>query len=330
MTTIALLEVLDRDGHVRQALPVTQWPVRVGRALDNDLVLDDAHIAPHHFTLDADDAGTFVRVGETLNGLKADGRRLAAGTRGAVGSRPLRLDVGDSHLRLRLAEHALAPELPLKGSTSLARSIGPTLLLALAVVAGLLFSTWLDNDPDTLTRALGTLLTGTLGAGLLWCGGWALVSKLFARRSHFWWHVRVMLSGVLASQVVGTLALVLAFALSWSGASDFAFVPLYAIGAAMLYFHVLGIEPRHPRRMRAAAVAVFVAGIAMHLWFNQQGRDQWGDELYMSHLFPPAFRVARAVDSDSFVQKLQPLQATLDQKARKKESGEAGGDDDTD
>ena len=36
-----LIEVLDRDGQVRQSFPVAQWPLRVGRALDNDVVLSD-------------------------------------------------------------------------------------------------------------------------------------------------------------------------------------------------------------------------------------------------------------------------------------------------
>src|SRR5258706_3180381 len=127
-STLALLEMLHRDGHVRPYLPVTGWPVSAGRALDNDLVIADAHVAPHHFRVDADEAGVFVQVGEeTRNGLRADGRRLAAGERVAVGDAPLRLDVGDSHLCLRLAQHALAPELPLQTPRSVWHAAWPTL-----------------------------------------------------------------------------------------------------------------------------------------------------------------------------------------------------------
>ena len=48
----ALLEAIDRDGLVRQAWRIERWPVTIGRALDNDVVLTEAHVAAHHATLD--------------------------------------------------------------------------------------------------------------------------------------------------------------------------------------------------------------------------------------------------------------------------------------
>lgn len=326
---IALLEVLDRDGHVKHYLPITAWPVSVGRALDNDLVLDDSHVAPRHLRIDADEAGAvFLEVGETLNGVRTGGRRLAAGERIAVGDQPLVLDAGDSHLCLRLAQHALAPELPLRTPGSLWQAMRVPVAAGVAVLAALLFGTWLDTDPDHLVRAWGTVLVASLTAGATWCAGWSLVSKIFTRRSHFWWHMRVLLLGVLAIEVAEAASQLLAFALSFPPASDFSFVATYAIGAAMLYFHVLGVEPRRPERMRVVAASMFVAGTALALWFNHQARDQLGEELYMNHLFPPALRLARTVDSNEFVKQLAPLKQRLDEKAKKRDaSGDAGLDD---
>ena len=324
MSSVAVLEVLDRDGHVRHYLPVQAWPVRAGRALDNDLILDDSYIAAHHFRVDADETGVFVQVGDTINGLRANGRHLAAGQRVPVGAQPVRLDVGDSHLRLRLAEHAVPAEQPMRTPRSLWHAAWPSLAAGVLVLAVLLFTTWLDADPDDLTRALGSMLVTVLVAGAAWCAGWSLVSKIFTRRSHFLWHLRVLLIGVLAIDLASALSQLLAFSLSWPLLSDFSFVPVYAIGATMLYFHALGVEPRRPARLRAAALGVLIGGTALSLWFNHQNRDQFGDELYMSHLFPPAFRLARTTDTASFVKDLAPLQASLDQKAKKRDAGNDG------
>ncbi|TMH12150.1 MAG: hypothetical protein E6H58_05925 [Betaproteobacteria bacterium] len=321
--TIALLEVLDRDGHVRHNLPITDWPASVGRALDNQLVLDDAHVAAHHFTIDADAAGAFIQVGETINGLRANGRHHGAAERFPVGPQSMRLDVGDSHLCLRLAEHALAPEQPLNTPRTLWHHVGLPLVAGIVVLVTLLFATWLDTDPDDLSRTVGGMLMTALIAGLAWCAGWALLSKIFTRRSHFWWHVRVLLLAVIALEVVDTLAHLLGFAMSWPWISDFGFVARYAVIAAMLYFHLLGIEPRRRTRLRVVAVTAFLVGTASSLWFNQQARDQFGDELYMNHLFPPALRVARPLETAQFVKGLAPLQAVLDEKAKKRDSGDA-------
>ena len=35
--SVGLLEVVDRDGHVRQAWPIREWPASVGRGLNNDV-----------------------------------------------------------------------------------------------------------------------------------------------------------------------------------------------------------------------------------------------------------------------------------------------------
>ncbi len=332
---VALIELLDRDGHVRQSVAVAAWPLRVGRAIDNQLVLDDPHTAPHHFVVDADDAGVYVQAGDTRNGLRfaperGAPRRLAAGERAAVGDAPLRLDAGDSHLRLRLAAHALAPERPLAAARGHAASIGSTLAVVGAALALLVFLRWLDTDPDLFTRALGSTAVTASTAVLAWCGAWALVSKVFTRRSHFFWHLRVLLLAVIAAQALEALANLAAFALSWPWVSDYAFVLGYAAGAAMVYFHVLGIEPRRPRRLAAAALGLFVAAIGVSLWFNRQANDQFGEELYMSHLFPPALRLARPLDSERFLQRVAPLQGRLDELARRKDSGSDDGAADDD
>jgi len=322
--TIAVLEVLDRDGHVKHYLNVTAWPIGAGRALDNQLVLDDGYIAAHHFRIDTDDNGVYVQVGETINGLRADGRNLASGERVKVGDGPLRLGVGDSHLFLRLASHAVAPEQPLRKPRSFWHAAWPPLVAGVLVLAVLLFNTWLDTDPDDVTRSLGTVLMSMLVAAVVWCSGWSLVSKIFTRRSHFWWHVKVMLIGVLAIDIVGAALHLISFSFSWPAASDFTFVFTYAIVATMLYFHVLGIEPKRVGRIRATAFAMFIAGTALSLWFNQQNRDQLGEELYMNHLFPPALRLAKPLDTNAFVKGLSSLKPSLDDKAKKR--GDSGDD----
>jgi pSer/pThr/pTyr-binding forkhead associated (FHA) protein len=92
---LAIIELLDRDGHARLIVPVTAWPVTIGRAIDCDVVLDDAHAAARHATLtgvgasgDAGvsdtggasgaDAALTLTVGETINGVRIGKRRVAA------------------------------------------------------------------------------------------------------------------------------------------------------------------------------------------------------------------------------------------------------------
>ena len=71
---VALIEWLDRDGHVQRGADVQRWPLSLGRALDNTVVLDDPHVAAHHAVLDLDAEGRLqLQALPSLNGVLLDG-----------------------------------------------------------------------------------------------------------------------------------------------------------------------------------------------------------------------------------------------------------------
>ena len=321
---VASVDILDRDGQVRQTLPVATWPLRVGRALDNDLVLGDPHVAPHHFTIAPGEAGLMLDVANTVNGVQFGSKRLRRGEQLALSpdGDAIELGVGRTRLRVRLPGQALAPELALAPTTSLKRRATPVAVVALLLIASVLFVSYLANDPETFARAAGsTLLSATVGIAL-WCGVWALLSKLFTRQAHFGWHLRVALFAGLTLMALDALPALIAFAFSWPAVTDFSFIAEIAVISTALYFHLLAVEPARHRVLKWAAFTCGVVGVALTLWFNVQRTDLFGDELYMNHLFPPALRVAKPVSTDTLVNSLTPLKATLDRKAK-----EAGNDD---
>ena len=337
---LALVEAIDRDGLVRQAWRVEHWPVSIGRALDNTVVLSDPHVAAHHASVDLvrdDDSGAAtiaVAAGETRNGVVVGREHLAAGAtkRIADDGRDLELHIGRVVLRLRLPSHALVPEQAMTPVVAAEKRWLPTLALGLAVLALVLANTWVDTDPEGLARGLGAILLTTIAGGAIWCGLWALLSKTFTRQSHFGWHVRVFVTASLVTLVLAVLPPLLAFAFSWPWVTDFSFIAVYATVAAAIYFHLLAVEPGRERLMRGVAATGFVVGVALSLWFNVQRTGRPGEELYMNHLFPPQLRVARTKPVDRFVEGLAPMQAILDRKAKDQSGGEIdprnGGDDD--
>ena len=322
--TLAALDVLDRDGQPRQTFLVHHWPLRIGRGLANDVVLSDPHLALQHLSIAPGEQGLALHVGATRNGVQIGAKRLPADMHMALSAdgEPLEFSAGRTRLRLRLPGHALAAELPLAATASFARRVVPVVIAAIVVLAGLLLRTWLDTDPDGFGRAAGSMLLGVVVAGGVWCGAWALLSKTFAHQARFGWHLRVFLLGSIAGLLVNALPPLLAFMLSWPWLSDFAFVGTVGVASVALYFHLLAVEPARQRLMKAVAVLCGVVGIALTLWFNVQRSDQFGDELYMNHLFPPALRLARPVTTDAFIGGLAPLKATLDKKAKDTSQGE--------
>jgi len=328
---LALVEAIDRDGLVRQAWRVERWPVSIGRALDNTVVLSDPHVAAHHASVDLvhDDtsgaATIAVAAGETRNGVTVGREHLAAGAirRIADDGRDIELHVGRVVLRLRLPGHALGPEQAMTPVVAAEKRWLPTLGVGLVVLALVLANTWIDSDPEGLARSLGAMFLTTIAGGAIWCGLWALLSKTFTRQSHFGWHVRVFVIASLVMLVLAVLPPLLAFSLSWPWVTDFSFIAVYATAAAAIYFHLLAVEPGRERLMRGVAATGFVIGVALSLWFNVQRTGRPGEELYMNHLFTPKLRVAKPKPVDDFIQGLAPMQAILDRKAKEQSGGDS-------
>lgn len=328
MTPLAILEVLDRDGQVRSTHAVDHWPLTVGRAFDNDVVLADPYVAPHHLSVDDGEAGLTLAVGTTLNGLEVDGKRLRGGQSRTIDPAlpPAEWIAGRTHLRLRLPQQPLPAELPLAAAATRARRFGPLLTALLVLLAALSFNTWLETDPDNLGRSLGGMLVATASGMAVWVGLWALLSKTFTRQTWLGWHLKVFLFASIAWMVCDVVPELLGFALSWPWVSDFGFVASYAVGATALYFHLLAVEPGRKRLMQAIAASALVLGVGLSLWFNYQRSDRFGAELYMSHLFPPSLRLARPIDADRFVDGLTQLKPLLDRRAKEPARGDAPGD----
>ena len=334
MGTLALLETLDRDGQARASVAVRRWPLRVGRALDNHMVLSDPYVAAHHFHVQASEEGLHLVVDATGNGVQIGRRRLHTGEehRWAPDAEPLEITVGRTRLRLRSAAAELPGELPLAGMATRSRRWLPSLAAACVLLALLMFNSYLDTDPDALGRASAALLLSATSIAAVWCGLWALLSKTFTRQTRFGWHLRVFLFAGVVLLVAEHLPSALAFALSWPWLSSFSFIATYSVVAATLYYHLLAVELARPRLMRWAGFVGAAVAVALTLWFNVQRNERWGEELYMSHLFAPALRLARPVDVDRFLEGVAALQPGLDDKANLATRGDVSegkdGDDD--
>lgn len=361
---LARIEVLDRDGRVRHALPVAAWPVTIGRAIDNDLVLEDPHVAPHHAVIEeAADGTTQLRVLPGRNGMRCGRRVLAAGgdpipldalgaaaassssssstTAAASAARPpwlatlsgataatggIELVAGQTRLRLRRLGDAIEPERDLAAEHT---GHFATLAFALALWLWLLAEQWITLDPG---NKVSDWLPPLVGAPLVlvgWCLVWGLASKIFQHRFEFWPHLAVAVRGLLAIEVA---SFVLVWASGISGSPVFARLVLAvtaAIGVATLWMQARLVLPQQRRALAAAALAAYAGGAAILLGLNQQRYERWFADLYASALPPPALSWDKPITREAFVKEADRLRPGLEKITAEaaEEQKKSGGDD---
>lgn len=316
---LAQAEVVDAVGHGVRLIDVQAWPLTVGRALDNDIVLPDPHVAAHHATVEPDAEGRLrVRVGDSRNGVRIEHGRMHAQLRsGEQASLPAlaRLQLGHSQLLLRLPGDPLPAELPLAPGAWGPRWLLPA--LALASLGWLLATRWIGSDADTKWN---DYVAPVLGAGallFLWCLAWGLASKLFTGRLAVSPHLRLALMFGLAMQALDALLMVLAFSLDWPLLSHLRPAASFVVGALWLSQHLRLVLPNHTRAVTGWVAACTVLGIAVAMVTSWRRNDRLLEELYAPNLMPPSWRLVRGQSVQQLVDGLRSLEQPLHQRAAK-------------
>mgnify|MGYP001106668484 FL=1 len=316
-TTLGLIEAFDRHGALLARAPITRWPVTVGRALDCDLVLDDPFVAPRHLRIDRavnEPRTVQVEVLETRNGARLQRKQHGQGERfdwpdGAP------IDLGHTHITLRLADAPIADEQPLPEFPW--RTVGTTAALVVLVGAAAMASSWLESrDSSQYLKSLPSVLLMLLLVLSAWSGLWAVANKMFAGRLQFWRHVRIACTVYLASEGLRLAANLAAFSFSLEALSQFASVLGVLVLAWALYAHLATVLPRRRVGLAWTVAAVVMLGVPAWLGAQWLNRMRLTNEMYMSSLFPPSLRVAPAAPVDQLLQDAEALRAKLDRRLK--------------
>lgn len=313
MSAPYFLEILNRNDEVLQRHALPDLPVRIGRSYNNDIILDDPHVAPQHAVLDLDQNGLLVRDLGSHNGIVHDKQRHAE--LALNGERVFRL--GHSRLRVRASDFAVAAELPDHTNHNFEGTLPGTLGLLLIAFC-MLARRWFDSASEdggaiTYLMALGA----SLGIGFLWAGFWAFINRLLDNQNRLGRHLFIAGSALAVSQIWAVASNVIgyAFSLEWLTAISSLVEATIAVG--LIYHHLNTVQPRHPKRIRVVCASLLVTLCAFIMLSNWQRSESVLDELYMSQILPPAVRLAPNHKLDDFFNAAKSMKEKTDQAGRK-------------
>ena len=314
MGAVMWVEVLSRQGEVATRERIERDEARIGRAFDNDVVIDDPHVAAHHVRVYRGEDGELVAEDlGTVNGLYAEhgAQRVPRLT---LAHEPV-IRIGRTTLRVHDGAHAVAPEKPLTPPRLHARWA--------AGLAGILFVmillvNWLALTAEPSAHLLALPLIGLAVVLALWTGIWSMISRIFAGQSLFVLHLRIAVTACIALLIWDQLAQTAAFALAWREMGEYAGLGAWALLAATCYAHLHAIGPRHMRVSMTLVGALIVAGAAVQYFDKWETRSEVGQRASLGELRPPYFRVVPLASADDFLKRADQVKQRVDQ-ARVKE-----------
>ncbi len=308
MEEIVWIEILSRHRDVATRQRCRGPVVRVGRAYDNDVVIDDPYIAPYHLRIARDADGQLVAEDlGSLNGLFVDRDRARRTQIVLEGDRPIR--IGGTLLRVRDGGQPVPPERALPMDTRLWPRAA--VLVALVIVA-YLGSQWLNESGEPKpSRYLSALLILPLWAAG-WSGCWAIASRIFIGQARFERHLLIGLWGALANWAWSTAASIVGFGLSWPSLIGYREIGLWCIVGAVVFFHlrVFGPQRLWLKGLAGAAVTVIALTLLVANQLDTLGRSD--DQRLMQNFMPPIFRLTAPTEDAAFFTDVGRIKAKLD------------------
>lgn len=309
------VETLARNGDVLQRHQVDVLPIRIGRAYDNDVILDDDYVAPRHALVDLDSHGKLMLhdLG-SRNGVVKNGKRLPSLV--LAGDTVVR--VGHTSLRVRAANFPVPAEMldrTMHGWEGAVPGLAG-LLLAAIVALGV---TWLfDLRQGQPTLYLQALAAG-VGGAVAWGGAWAFANRLFGRHARLGRHVFIIGSGAAALLAWELASNSLAYAFALEALTRYGSHGVIALAAGIIYFHLATVRPQLRIRFRWLCLLFAVVGSGLSLIANLQRSGRVSDELYMGVVLPPAMRASPDHTVDEFIDRVDTMKEQVDRERANKE-----------
>jgi hypothetical protein len=312
------VEILSRNEGVKFRHQVNSLPMRIGRGYDNDVILDDPHVSAHHALIEQTaDSGLVIKDLGSNNGIIYKGSRRTEML--IDGNMIFRL--GQTNLRVRSADFPVDAEI---ADTTFYNWEGwrPALAGLTIIVVLTIFTTWIDDTKKfTAIRYLSTI-AGMLIVGFVWCGIWSFANRLFGGNARLGRHLFILGCGLAAIEIWSLLSNLTAYAFSLEIFTRYGSHGFIALAAAMVFFHLLTINPNRSRHFALFCFMLALLGSGLMLMYNFSSKGKLADELYMSERFPPVIRQSADKPITQLISDTTKLKTKVDEERAKSVSAD--------
>ncbi len=314
-----VVEILNRSGQVLQRFMYGGGRISIGRAYDNDIIIGDAYVCPHHLRISSEGGKIVLEDLDSVNGTwHRKGRDRLQKTE--LPEDEL-LQFGHSQLRFRSLGTSVDPTRKDTARRGLFDMLGRTWMLPLAVgscVLTLALGNILDNPRELSPGALATQIDYPLLGVMLWAGFWSLINRLIAHRANFKIHLSIASLAVVALFINGQGIPLIGFAFGWSESVAW----IKTLGQILVTGTALIIHMKfvaHGRTwvqaLGAGVFALIMMGIPQYEQLSQ--RSEFSSLPKLTPLLkPPAVRLVNGVSVEDFFSRADTLRQKLEKDAQ--------------
>lgn len=319
MAALGYIEILDGKGGVAERVAVDSFPLTIGRAYSNRVILSDPFVCPLHLKIAQDEQGRVLAsdLGSVNGCYPVAGKEPLTEWELQSGSQ---FRIGHTVVRYVSVDHPLAPTL-VDRAAKLSLVASPYVAVSLTIVLVLLLC--VDGYLSSVERVTVAKIIGepwiTLSMMAAWAGTWALASRLVVSHYNFPQHVTIACMALLTISALGAFA-------EWS---EF-FLPrlpmlwiagLFGYGmvlAGLVYGHLGAASALRRRARLAAAAAISLIVVGTSAISDFAARSNFSTVMEFSGVLKPIDAALVPVSSvDDFIGNSEKLKRELDKLTKK-------------
>lgn len=321
---MTVIEVRGRGGQLIERFRTEQEQISIGRAFDNDVILEDAYVSAHHLRLTFHPEGWVAEDLDSANGVQYRKQKIQARQHITSGDR---LRVGHTYLYVYEDSHSVSPVLKVDSAETrlviLGRhSVWPILIVLSCAI--MVFDSYtrsfIEYKPLKLLQPALWSLLGVVMLSVVW----ALVGRLVRHRAYFFSHLSIWYLFGIALFCANYVTDIVAYNLSSSLVQD-----ILARSAKFLLLLItlwssltLATNLMANKRLWSAfglAAVVMLVGIAGE--FRWQ-RDFNAAPSYYAQMKSPVFLWVKSAAGEKIVTQLPELLARATEEAEKDDEAE--------
>ena len=312
-----IFEITDQSGRSHQYRKLSGERLTVGRAWDNDLILSDPAVNPHHAIIELDENRQLMITDlDTLNGtlLRRNQRLTGTGV----------LQAGEEYQLGKTRMAVYTPDFPVGETMRVAemdqtvrRLEDPLLLAAAMLVVTLLYAgeQWLNMFSGFKWQEIANVLLLVYGSAISLALFWVVVGRVIRHEVQFRKQLTLILIFVAAQFLVSKVfTLVMFNTLDLMMSMVLLVVLEFTLLVTVFWFNLY--MATNQSAVQRTRTAVLIAGlmIILSLYSEISGREEFTDMPdYIRVLEPPALHFASGVSEEDFLSAAAGVFGRLDE-----------------
>jgi len=289
-------------------------PLTIGRAWQNDIVLDDDFIDPEHARITLENSVVSISDTDTRNGTFVTGKAVKSETAVKFGAK---IEVGDASLQIYHATAQAKPALKRDWISRLTSALSsPAWLVSLTVLMliGLSIDTFFMNGGEQSDKASSFMWS--IGFLIVWCIGAGFIGKIFRQKMQLLSHWVLACLTLLLFLVLNRTVDVLDFNFHANWMADIA-EPAAIYGTLLLFVYgSLSLVSRLGMVAKMGVASLFVLLPLSAGYFStslQTHQQKWSDDIVLENYNqPPALAFGKARPVDQHLDSIDDLFARAD------------------